>query len=306
MGFNWIFAIVAGVIILLIAIYAASQFIVTQEEVLYTETAAKLISLLDPLETGLASGKSTEIGFQKQTRLFFDCNEIQNEPFGWQGISFTEKTFGEEFGEVGGRVAIRDKYVFAESMLEGKRVVLFSKPFFMPFKISDLVIIMSDDYCVYNAPDEFKEDVQDLNLNNVKFPNASEECKGREICFESKHCEVYVNTKDNYVQREEKKLYYEGDLIYAAVFSSSEIYECNIKRLMNKLNELSDIYFDKITIIERKECKSNTGPKLTALKAGASSLKDSRDIIALYTLSEEIDSINEGVRSGCRLYRNVQ
>ena len=70
MSFNWLFAIIVGAIILFLAIYATSKFIKTSEEVIYTETSAKLIALLDPLETGLASGKSEEISFKKQTRTY--------------------------------------------------------------------------------------------------------------------------------------------------------------------------------------------------------------------------------------------
>ena len=94
MSFNWIFAILAGGFILFLAIFSAGKFIRTGEQILYTETAASLISLLDPLETGLASGKAHEIGFKKKSKIFFDCEENLNPPFGKQTISFSEKTFG--------------------------------------------------------------------------------------------------------------------------------------------------------------------------------------------------------------------
>ena len=56
MSFNWIFALIVGGFILFLAIYGAGKFIKTSETTLYTETASKLTALLDPLETGLASG----------------------------------------------------------------------------------------------------------------------------------------------------------------------------------------------------------------------------------------------------------
>jgi len=96
MSFNWIFAIIAGAFILFLAVFAASKFIQTSENTLYTETAASLISFFDPLETGLASGKAHEIGFQKKSKVFFDCEENLNPPFGKQTISFSEQTFGEK------------------------------------------------------------------------------------------------------------------------------------------------------------------------------------------------------------------
>ena len=69
MSFNWIFAILAGGFILFLAIFSAGKFIRTSEQTLYTETAASLISLFDPLETGLASGKSSSIRFKKDSGL---------------------------------------------------------------------------------------------------------------------------------------------------------------------------------------------------------------------------------------------
>ena len=94
-SFNWIFAFIAGTIILFLAIYATTQYIQTSEKTIYTETAAQLISLFDPLETGLASGKSDEINFKKQSRIYLDCSYLNNHPFGQQTIAFSEKTFGE-------------------------------------------------------------------------------------------------------------------------------------------------------------------------------------------------------------------
>ena len=66
MSFNWIFAIIVGGFILFIAIYGAGKLIRTSEQSVYTETAASLVSLFDPLETGLASGKASEISFNKK------------------------------------------------------------------------------------------------------------------------------------------------------------------------------------------------------------------------------------------------
>ena len=89
MPFNWLFALIVGALILFLAIFGATRFIQTSEEALYTESAAKLISLLDPFETGLASGKSAQINFQKNTRTFYECVEYSNQPFGRQTIAFS-------------------------------------------------------------------------------------------------------------------------------------------------------------------------------------------------------------------------
>ena len=298
-GFNWLFAIIVGGVILFLAIYGTGRFIGTQETAIYTQTAAELVSLLDPLETGLASGKSTEIYFAKLSRTFYDCDENNNLPFGTQTIRFSEQTFGEKFPEAGGKVTIRNKYVFAENVVEGRRYVVFSKPFFMSYKVADLLVVSSKDYCFLDAPEDVKDEIKGLNIKNIIFVNATEKCNGVYVCFNGGDCDIKVSEEDSYVQKEGKRLYYIEDLLYAAIFSSSEIYECNVKRLKSKFDELGEVYIDKIDIIERKGCRSNIGPKLKTIRGDIDS---SRDLITLEEEIEDIDSINRAAKSGCQLY----
>jgi hypothetical protein len=307
MSFNWIFAILAGIFILFLAIFSAGKFVRTAEQTIYTETAASLISLFDPLETGLASGKAHEINFKKKSKLFFDCNENLNPPFGKQKISFSEQTFGEEYGEKGGEISIKDKYIFSDKLIEGKDIYIFSKPFFMPFKVNDIIIVTSQDknYCFYDAPEKIKEDLGLLEMKNIIFMNETIKCNGINVCFGTgkTNCEVRVFEESNYVIKKSsgRKVYYIGELVYGAIFSEPEIYECNVKRIKVKFDELAKIYLDKISIIERKECKSNIGAKLSSILG---KVKDSRDLIGLYAIAEDIDSINKEAKSGCQLYSN--
>jgi len=310
-GFNWIFAIIVGGVILFLAIYGASKFISSGEQVLYTGTAAKLISLLDPA-TGLASGmKPAEINFKKLSKIYFECNVWRNQPFGEQTIAFSEQTFGEKYGDKGREVTIKNKYVFAEDVLEGEKIHYFIMPFFMSFKVDDIIMMSSENYCFYDSPEEVKENVESLGIKNVVLMNSSAEgCNGVKVCFgsTSSDCDLSISgeclgcrNKYEYgnVIKNGKKMYYMGDLIYAAIFSAPEIYECNVKRLKSKFDELSLIYIDKIKIIERKGCSSNIGAKLGAMQGDINS---SRDLIGLVDEINSIDVMNEGVKSGCRLY----
>ena len=47
-------------------------------------------------------------------------------------------------------------------------------------------------------------------------------------------------------------LYYYDNLMYGAIFSSNDIYKCNVKRLMNRISILSNIYIEKIDIIAER------------------------------------------------------
>ena len=299
LGFNWLFAIIVGGFILFLAIYTTTRFISTEEQVIYTETAAELVSLLDPFETGLASGKSSIINFKKPSKTFYTCDERINSPWGSQTIRFSEQTLGEEFGVEGQKITIRNKYVFAEKIVTGDRYVVFSKPFFMSYKVADLIIISSDDYCFYDSPEDVKDELEDLNIVNVIFVNSSSKCQGIDVCFKSGSCDIRVNSEDNYVQKEGKRLYYTEDLLFAAIFSSSDIYECNVKRLKSKFDELAEVYINKIYIIERQGCRSNLIPKLESIKGD---IQSSRNLVDLNEEIADIDSINRAAKSGCQLY----
>ncbi|MEK6871510.1 MAG: hypothetical protein AABX16_01260 [Nanoarchaeota archaeon] len=304
MSFNWIFALLVGGFILLLAIYGATKFIQTSEQTLYTETAASLISLFDPLETGLASGKASELIFAKKSRLFFTCSETSNTPFGLQTVSFSEQTFGDKFGEAGQHISIKDKYVFTDDVLEGKILYYFSKPFFMSYRVGDLVMLYSDNepYCVYGSSEHFKDNIEDLKLANIIFSNSSSSCKGISVCFSSisKSCDIKIFENENYVLKKGRKMYYEGDLLYAALFSSPDIYECNVKRIKQRYNSLGKVYLEKIKILQRNNCQPQIGPKLAA--SLNYSITNSKSLQTFFSFVEDINAIHERAKEECKLY----
>lgn len=320
MSFNVMFAIFAGIVILSLAIYGATRVVITSEKALYTETSAKIISLLDPLETGLASGKSEQIKFKRETRIFFECNELDNLPFGKQTISFSEQTFGDKFGEQGGAVPIYNKYVFSKETVQGKQLNIFSKEFLMPFKVADLIIINTEDYCFVGAPNSIIKDVEFSGIKNIQFSDNLQNlknCTGTVVCFgiQSSECEIkifggceegfgkFCESEFDYgrVSKGLDDIYYVDSLLYAAIFSSPEIYDCNLKRLMNKFYELSLIYIDKIKIIQRKDCGFDIERALRSLMDYSKDLDESRDIIGLVSYSKRFDQLNQAA-GACRLY----
>ncbi|MBS3078763.1 hypothetical protein J4218_01450 [Candidatus Pacearchaeota archaeon] len=308
MGFNWLFAIVAGGFILFLAIYAAGRLVNSGSIVGNTLNAKNFVNILETWEAGLAAGvKPPELQFRTDTNLYFGCSAELELPFGKQTVSASDIMFNDRTSEIGYSVAIRSKYIFTENQLRGKRFYPFSVGFFMPFHIADLIIFSDRDYCFYDAPAQLQNDLQQLQLNNVLFPNKTTACEGVRVCFSNNaECDIVVSTSGKYVIKEDVKMYYYGNLIYAAIFSSPEIYECNVKRLMNKLNQLGPIYLDKIEIIKRKNCESNVAPKLNQLITGAETLSSSADLAILAKVSEDIDSINEGADPGCKLYKNQE
>ncbi len=322
MPFNWIFAIIAGAIILFLGIYITTKLINTSNYDYNTQSAERLVLLLDPLEAGLASGTSELIEFKKQTEVFCECQDWKNPPFGGQSLSFSEKILGNEFSEKGGEIPIKNKYVFMENSIKSKKLNVISKTFFMPFKISDLIIIFSGDYYFYQAPNEIKEDINSLNLKNIYFIedlNEFESSEGTLVCFSSNinsfydSCNIMIkgeclggNCEHLYergkVIKNNQELSYFNNLIYGAIFSSKEIYECNLKRLIKRFIELKEIYLNKLDLIQRLGCGAEIRINLQILENSVENFNDSNDLITLFEHSKKIDQMNQNTISGCKLY----
>jgi hypothetical protein len=305
MPFEWVFAMLIGGVILFIAIYAVVHIMSLGQGIVNTGTAAQIESYLSPYETGQGSGISDELHFSVQSKLLFQrCEPNNSKPFGMQTFAFTEKMFGK-YGKESERIAIVSKYVFANETIEGKDIYIVSIPYFMGYKVSDLFLIYSGKYCFFGAPDNVKDDIGRLQLKNIDVSD-NQSCKGINVCFDGngKNCSVRVSSPERYVEKNGKRMYYTGNLIYAAIFSSDKIYECNVKRLMNKFNELGWVYLEKIKIMEMKGCSSNIQLVLNQAMKIAKAMPNSQGLQELDDQILSIDKINEAASEGCRLFIN--
>lgn len=326
MSFEWIFAMLIGGVILFIAIYAVVHLMTTGQEARNTDTAARLEGYLSPYETGQGSGISDEIHFSVQSKLIFEeCEANDNKPFGVQSFAFTEKMFGK-YGKPSNNIDIKSKYIFANESVEGKDFYIVSVPYFMGYKVSDLILIYSGKYCFIEAPEEIQDNVEYLKLKNINFSDDMN-CKGIKVCFDNniRGCDMQVSgmcfgdCESSYdygeIVKYDKKgksistNSYMGNLLYAGIFSSDNTYECNVKRLMSKFNELGKVYLDKIRIMEIKGCSSNIQIILSGAMQIADGIKNSQGqssqgLIGLDTQIKDIEKINEAASEGCRLFVN--
>ena len=87
--------------------------------------------------------------------------------------------------------------------------------------------------------------------------------------------------------------------MYGAIFASSKNYECNVKRLGNKIIELAKVYGDKADLIKAKDCDSVIGLDLPELKSLSQNLSSSK-LIMLYDRANIMDESN--CDSNCKIY----
>ena len=266
-SFAWIFAVIVGAIIIFMAVYITTQFIETQR-IEQESLAGKQISILtNPVETNLESAKSATITVRSETRIFNECDPKPK--FGWQHMSTSIKSgIGEEWREVPGvESSLHNKYLFSENVTEGaKEFYILSKPLYFPYKVADLIILWPDKekYCFVKPSPTFsavEQEINNLKLKNIFIKNAISQCPAGSIkvCFPnaqaSSSCDIIV--ENNQVKHKGKPTVYfvdsfgsdKNSLLYAAIFSDPEIYECQIKRIRDRTVELGQLYNQKALYI---------------------------------------------------------
>ncbi len=300
MSFAWLFALIAGAVILFLAIYFSINIIKQGQTEQDAQTGKNIGVLLNPLEIGFQSGISTILDFPVDTRIYARCN-YKDGNFGKQYIKVSQKSF-KKWTETNIDVPFQNKYIFAEIPIEGKKFMVFSKPFEMPFKIADLIYLIPVEkkYCFKDAPNNIQDEVETLSKGNLFYENCTESMTT--ICFSSdSNCDIRINYAKNnfdeegngYVEKNNSRIQFEGDaLMYAAIFSDKESYECNLKRLMKRLEKISLIYRDKADIIAGK-CDTNLKSDLTALISVAKNLESSSDLTIIKISSDGVKDKND-------------
>jgi hypothetical protein len=206
------------------------------------------------------------------------------------------------------------KYIFSESVVEGKEINVLSKPFEMPFKIANILVLWAGDYCFISPTKEIEDEITDLNLRNINITDAIYMCpKGsRKVCFYSElpECDVFVSpfadSKTGAVTRKnERTVYYQGGLIYGAIFSNSEIYECQVKRLMMRASELALLYNAKSESVAARSsgCSSDLQADLESYAAACRAVKKSESLQEINMKAMMMKDKNE--RMSCKLWGEI-
>jgi len=298
-SFAWLFAIIVGAFILFLAIYATVKLIGTEQTIQDARTGKEIGILLNPLETSFETGKSTSFTLPVETRIYNKCNN--KGMFGEQVIQISQKSFNK-WTETDIEVSFSNKYIFSEEYVEGKKFYVFSKPFEFPFKVSDLIYMSSSskEYCFIDAPGNIKEEIEDLRQKNLLLENCSK--NSIKVCFVGgSNCDINVNYNIKSVEKRGGRVYFEGDaLMYAAIFSDKETYECQLKRIMQRTKHLALLYKDKATFISRVGCDSNLNQDLLVLSNLADSLNNSASLNQINYIVEDIEDKNE--LAGCKLW----
>ncbi|MBL7058865.1 hypothetical protein ISS08_00215 [Candidatus Pacearchaeota archaeon] len=303
MSFAWLFAIIIGAFILFATIYAVNRVSDTGQQVQTTVTSKEIQTLLNPLETGFESSASSSISTSAETRIYNDCLEPSSgDIFGSQEIRIAQKSM-DKWSAPSMENTFSNKYLFSDNIVQSKTFYLFSKPLEFPFKVSDLIYITpsTEKYCfVGNVPEEIGEEITELQQPNLILENCTE--NNIKVCFsEGENCNIEVNYIHKKVEKGEDTLYFNTDsLMYAAIFSEKDIYECQLERLMSRIDSLAKLYKDKEGMISSTGCFREVSPDLTTLEGKIQTYSDSRNINSFNLIIENLERSNRGAT--CRLW----
>jgi len=299
-SFAWMFAIIVGVVIIFLAIFAATRLIDTSQQITGAEVGEEIGILLNPIETDLEAGRYFSVTFPSETRLFNRCRTTGN--FGQQIISASVRSsIGEEFIEPQTDSIFYNKYLFSRSVEQGKRLHLFSMPFELPYRVSSLIFVTADNYCFVQPTRDVEDNLLSLQADNLNVSDSVQGCNEGDItvCFGGQSCDIQVDINSKSVTKNGQTSFYEGNLLYGAIFADPGIYECQVKRLMKKTGELAYLYSTKASILEGASCNFGLKDDLIAY-ADQIQIDDSSRLREVVILSDEIDRRNDAL--ACKLF----
>ncbi len=304
MSFAWIFAILAGVFILALAIFAVTKFTGIEGTASDVKTSRGIEILLNPLEIGFESGKTTAFSLPSESKIYASCREYGD--FGSQRINVSQKVYGK-WSETDIEVSFVNKYIFSREPVQGKTFYLFAKPFNFPFKVSDLIYMISseDNYCFIDAPRDIKKEISDWGLKNLRYTDCSEDSIN--VCFRGgENCAVDVsydyNSNDGVISKNDENFYFSDDsLMYAGIFADADLYECQVSRLMKRTEKLSLLYEDKINFLQKEiGCDAGIKSNLAIFRNLFGNFIDSFDLKVLGNFADNIE--NENDFGECKLW----
>ena len=97
----------------------------------------------------------------------------------------------------------------------------------------------------------------------------------------------------------DNELFFETDaLMYAAIYSESDIYECQVKRLIQRTRELLNIYEDKSKHLKKEVCDPEIS--FSSFKGSLNEFENSEDLLEISIKANDISRENKN--SQCPLW----
>jgi len=275
LGFNWIYILIAGAIILLFFV----SIVAKQKSSAEVQLSNDLVRILQSILTGAQVSEKTintiDTSGLADYNLYFSCED-----------GFGE--YGVEGG--GGRVEAPIEAIFSPAKIKSTQLITWSLPYNLPYKVNDLLILSSinNKYFIYGT-DKFSLDFINATekFNIVKINNFAEaeasgtisvrivdfkgeitsgtevpsgllELDDQKITAVSFHKGADNQERATYFQKDGSRwkavgtaeivsLSTSDNAKIAAVFAeNAENYQCNMDKVFRRLRLISEIYEQKL------------------------------------------------------------
>jgi len=303
--FGWIFSIIVGAVVLFLAFYFIGTHMAREGMVKETLEAQNLDAALNPfgyLSIMNATKNPLELSAKSEVEIRCDSSGA----IGYDSI----KTIGT--GKNAGAGIVRnvyDKYIYADisgiqlKSMEGMAVSLKA-----PWRIADLIMLwpFGKKYCfTESVPEEIRDEMNRTGIQNIFIEYGNESCPEESATIGiscSRGYDISICQKENYIEKNGVKLFYYGNsLMYAAVFSEQELYNCNLNRLGKRLALQGSLYEAKANntgCASGNEAFENIISAAGNLAAADSNQKIAVALDSIESASAKIEKINED----CGLY----
>ena len=314
LNFVWLFAVIAGSVILLLAIFGAVRFGqtgVTQQD---TEIARTLALVTEPMQAGFTSGRRSMITFARPVLIENSCFE---DSFGRNELLVrVQERSNQEFESTSEPIRVENKYLFISDE-PSREFYVFSVPIDFAFRIADVVIMDSQEYCFIGLDDETQEIKSTFAVlgDYAKFGSSNCTDSSISVCFGTGGCDINVRGTCNdpqfcdnefetgRVERAGFSLDYVGNFLYPAIFSEPMSYSCNLRRIMYRQSVLSELYLRKTDRMSVRGCSTNIASELRSLKSTSFELSRNLDFSALQQIYLGTKSLKELENRGqCRVW----
>jgi len=233
---NWIFSMIAGVLILIFLVYFA-----VQNTDLFGSVTSKVVSQeLDILFSGIETTKTkTSLDFGKNVELRFSCNN------GNQILSVNGK----------GESNLHGKIIFAPNIVESNTVEVATEPWKVPYRIANFVYLWNEDYSLIGSVPMDIDLLDDLRGNGRKVTFKEDFGVGCSVSESTKTIYYkYDRSLDDYQgyvcfngndERKKSEFYGKAMLIGAVISESYENFECLKNGMQKKLDIMNLLYQKK-------------------------------------------------------------
>jgi hypothetical protein len=306
-SFAWIFSIIVGAVFFFLAFFFVTQYgkktAEPQREAIVESGISVLVEPFSAIGS-LVEAQGSVLEFPPETYVEFGCN-VDGDYSEIKARSTKERTFS----------LIKkayDKYIFSSPIAtKGKEnYFAFSMPLKEPFYIATPVIIVTNNYCFVGLPYEMQEELkaisEKINLTKYRFnfTQTSGECPTGYITVCERGCNFQIQFlcggKCGFVGNK----FWWGDLVYPAIFADSEVYNCNLKRILGRMETLADIYKAKANnlqgcsvgqIVSSLDSLKNTISKIK-------NLQNTQNWIEFYNQITALEAANEALPKECKVF----